>query len=125
MVVLFYRQKAAYKLRISDWSSDVCSSDLVLTLVTGAAGAGGFMGLAGRHARNGLLRYGDATVDRLRLRRDRQSVVSGKGVCVSVALGGHRNSNKKPRQNSRNVLLLCIHAMSLLMPRQFMNLNPK
>jgi len=41
----------------------------VLTLVTGAAGAGGFKGLGGRHARNGLLRYGDATVDRLRLRR--------------------------------------------------------
>src|SRR3546814_6013742 len=36
---------------------------------SGAAGAGGFKGLAGRHARNGLLRYGDATVDRLRLRR--------------------------------------------------------
>src|SRR3546814_1216795 len=26
---LFFRQKTAYELRISDWSSDVCSSDLV------------------------------------------------------------------------------------------------
>src|SRR3546814_18856930 len=25
---LFFRQKTAYELRISDWSSDVCSSDL-------------------------------------------------------------------------------------------------
>src|SRR3546814_1171493 len=25
----FFRQKAAYEMRISDWSSDVCSSDLV------------------------------------------------------------------------------------------------
>src|SRR3546814_19865646 len=25
----FFRQKTAYELRISDWSSDVCSSDLV------------------------------------------------------------------------------------------------
>src|SRR3546814_4282693 len=24
----FFKQKAAYELRISDWSSDVCSSDL-------------------------------------------------------------------------------------------------
>src|SRR3546814_4907846 len=24
----FYKQKTAYELRISDWSSDVCSSDL-------------------------------------------------------------------------------------------------
>src|SRR3546814_1219552 len=25
----FFRQKTAYEMRISDWSSDVCSSDLV------------------------------------------------------------------------------------------------
>src|SRR3546814_4620451 len=28
MVVFFFKQKTAYELRISDWSSDVCSSDL-------------------------------------------------------------------------------------------------
>src|SRR3546814_10241074 len=27
--VLFCKQKTAYEMRISDWSSDVCSSDLV------------------------------------------------------------------------------------------------
>src|SRR3546814_2285275 len=26
--VVFFKQKAAYEMRISDWSSDVCSSDL-------------------------------------------------------------------------------------------------
>src|SRR3546814_1835775 len=26
----FFKQKTAYELRISDWSSDVCSSDLLL-----------------------------------------------------------------------------------------------
>src|SRR5690606_4509638 len=41
----------------------------VVTLVTGAAGAGGFKGLGGRHARNGLLRYGDAAAGGVRLRR--------------------------------------------------------
>src|SRR3546814_2614589 len=30
-VFLFFKQKTAYEMRISDWSSDVCSSDLVLT----------------------------------------------------------------------------------------------
>src|SRR3546814_7408783 len=30
----FFKQKTAYEMRISDWSSDVCSSDLV----TGGAG---------------------------------------------------------------------------------------
>src|SRR3546814_9252821 len=28
--VFFFKQKTAYELRISDWSSDVCSSDLRL-----------------------------------------------------------------------------------------------
>src|SRR3546814_9509185 len=26
---LFFKQKTAYEMRISDWSSDVCSSDLI------------------------------------------------------------------------------------------------
>src|SRR3546814_1050437 len=29
MFVFFVKQKTAYEMRISDWSSDVCSSDLV------------------------------------------------------------------------------------------------
>src|SRR3546814_9767974 len=28
IVFFFFKQKTAYELRISDWSSDVCSSDL-------------------------------------------------------------------------------------------------
>src|SRR3546814_3984139 len=28
MVFFFFEQKTAYEMRISDWSSDVCSSDL-------------------------------------------------------------------------------------------------
>src|SRR3546814_9854728 len=28
--VFFFKQKTAYEMRISDWSSDVCSSDLVI-----------------------------------------------------------------------------------------------
>src|SRR3546814_1590010 len=29
MYLFFFKQKTAYEMRISDWSSDVCSSDLV------------------------------------------------------------------------------------------------
>src|SRR3546814_1570768 len=28
LLVIFFKQKTAYEMRISDWSSDVCSSDL-------------------------------------------------------------------------------------------------
>src|SRR3546814_7593113 len=29
MYFFFFKQKTAYEMRISDWSSDVCSSDLI------------------------------------------------------------------------------------------------
>src|SRR3546814_10708228 len=32
-VFFFFKQKTAYEMRISDWSSDVCSSDLLDTIV--------------------------------------------------------------------------------------------
>src|SRR3546814_9003234 len=39
-VFFFFKQKTAYEMRISDWSSDVCSSDLAVAamiMVTAAA----------------------------------------------------------------------------------------
>src|SRR3546814_9614800 len=36
----FFKQKTAYEMRISDWSSDVCSSDLIETGGAGIARAG-------------------------------------------------------------------------------------
>src|SRR3546814_9205283 len=32
VLVFFFKQKTAYEMRISDWSSDVCSSDLDVML---------------------------------------------------------------------------------------------
>src|SRR3546814_8459573 len=38
--LFFFKQKTAYEMRISDWSSDVCSSDLAALLADRDAGAG-------------------------------------------------------------------------------------
>src|SRR3546814_15901515 len=35
MVCFFFKQKTAYEMRISDWSSDVCSSDLLARIDDG------------------------------------------------------------------------------------------
>src|SRR3546814_9475249 len=32
LFIFFFKQKTAYEMRISDWSSDVCSSDLIQAL---------------------------------------------------------------------------------------------
>src|SRR3546814_14665675 len=49
--VFFFKQKTAYEMRISDWSSDVCSSDL-------DAGAGARATRARRRKRTPRLRGG-------------------------------------------------------------------
>src|SRR3546814_5371196 len=46
MVVSFFcafvfKQKTAYEMRSSDWSSDVCSSDLIISAVSALASLGG------------------------------------------------------------------------------------
>src|SRR3546814_9974541 len=38
-VVFFFKQKTAYEMRISDWSSDVCSSDLTAAISAWRAAA--------------------------------------------------------------------------------------
>src|SRR3546814_8826306 len=38
MCFVFFKQKTAYEVRISDWSSDVCSSDLPNWYVVGSEG---------------------------------------------------------------------------------------
>src|SRR3546814_2180047 len=45
MFFFFFKQKTAYEMRISDWSSDVCSSDLSQRRRGGHAALGGFRGL--------------------------------------------------------------------------------
>src|SRR3546814_4002395 len=78
-VVFFFKQKTAYEMRISDWSSDVCSSDLVRVQV-------------GRH-------HG---VDRLRLRHHE----GGHGVDqleVDVQrgkVGQHVAANRVPEHHA-------------------------
>src|SRR3546814_15950026 len=40
MLLFFFKQKTAYEMRISDWSSDVCSSDLSASASSTATSSG-------------------------------------------------------------------------------------
>src|SRR3546814_11916506 len=106
-------------MRISDWSSDVCSSDLKLQggrspacgrllprrrlgqrrawqlwLCGTRAGAAGF-----RHRHPRLPAGAEGALARLS-GGDRKSVVEGKSVSVRVDLGGRRTIKKKKRQKN-------------------------
>src|SRR3546814_16717995 len=99
----FFKQKTAYEMRISDWSSDVCSSDLRDRRRRG--GLPHRLQLFGiLPARcHGLYAAGQIwrveRVGELHAARqpgpDRKSVVSGKRVSVRVDIGGRRTITKK------------------------------
>src|SRR3546814_11134437 len=113
-------------MRISDWSADVCSSDLIAGIPERGAGDpspatayGVYMGIraAARHrlgvdslkglrvAVQGvghvgyyLCRHPAAQGAEVIVATDRKSGVSGKSVSVRVALGGRRINKKKTQQ---------------------------
>src|SRR3546814_10685114 len=88
----FFKQKTAYEMRISDWSSDVCSSDLLCT-----------------HELRRWCRHGRAGARRTRLRLRQEIPIAypasggreiGRASCresvsVRVDLGGRRIIKKK------------------------------
>src|SRR3546814_8089665 len=47
--MFFFKQKTAYEMRISDWSSDVCSSDLAIARRSANRAASGIRGGQGKH----------------------------------------------------------------------------
>src|SRR3546814_11948468 len=104
-------------MRISDWSSDVCSSDLVYHVLHGSLSPIRHIGPSELHLANLLPRLkpenndgvkvtevilatnptteGEATANYIS--RDRKSVVSGKSVSVRVDIGGRRIIKKKKK----------------------------
>src|SRR3546814_3895777 len=105
--VLFFcfKQKTAYEMRISDWSSDVCSSDLPDARTGEGAGgtAAGVAAPAQRPPGAGADRPGRAGADR---RQERKSVVKGKSVSVRVDLGGRRIIKKKTTRTYYNIVVV-------------------
>src|SRR3546814_8168288 len=90
LIFFFFKQKTAYDMRISDWSSDVCSSDLKSDMLDFAD----FIAI-NKFDRKGAA---DALRDvrkQYQRNRDRTSVVSGQSVSVRVDLGGRRIIKQK------------------------------
>src|SRR3546814_13843653 len=99
-------------MRISDWSSDVCSSDLV-ALIFEIEGEAGFrkretalLNECSQYRGMVLATGGGAVLaaENGRVLKDRKSVVSGKRVSVGVDLGGGRiiKNKRKQYEYSRN-----------------------
>src|SRR3546814_7968187 len=81
--IFLFKQKTAYEMRISDWSSDVCSSDLIEQLPGGLAAARAAAGLLMPDVEHGvvavrqqLLLAGGAAAERSEERRVGKECVS-------------------------------------------------
>src|SRR3546814_8990525 len=62
MFFFFFKQKTAYEMRISDWSSDVCSSDLPAQTRSHQPGDGRLSGPGKPSDRHEARRYGDEQI---------------------------------------------------------------
>src|SRR3546814_13514604 len=97
----FFKQKTAYEMRISDWSSDVCSSDLVDVeqLADGLVGCTDDVLVEQAHDQPARRRGLDVPipiashVGQPLVRSEERRV--GKSVSVRVDLGGRRIIKKK------------------------------
>src|SRR3546814_14232926 len=120
MIFFFFKQKTAYEMRISDWSSDVCSSDLGLAVrsavVAGVRGrvvvGHGTRRFRRRRRRGGRLRVGFEQGRLGGLGRHRRPYAEGRspaaadigrsscreGVCPSVEISVAAVSLKKQLQ---------------------------
>src|SRR3546814_5645982 len=114
-LVLFVKQKTAYEMRISDWSSDVCSSDLRTGGQHGtdamyaksqvAEALGEAMGIVFQAPGSKTVYVVGDTIWRSEVDQnitrfkpdliERKTVVRGKSVSVLVDLGGRRVHKKK------------------------------
>src|SRR3546814_20729861 len=100
----FFKQKTAYEMRISDWSSDVCSSDL-RTSIFRSSNPPSKRTLRSCNTHNSLTCKGGGISpisSRNSVPPDRKSVVSGKSVSVRVDLGGRRIIKKKHSKYTDN-----------------------
>src|SRR3546814_12755555 len=122
LFVFFFKQKTAYEMRISDWSSDVCSSDLphdrgrVPHRQAGFHPQGKGEAVAAEEQRlepppalpafaEPLPRLGRHLLQRPEGKGgDRQSVVQGKSVSVRIDLGGRRIYKTKTNNKLSNTL---------------------
>src|SRR3546814_13530575 len=87
LVFCFFKQKTAYEMRISDWSSDVCSSDRDLDRVDSRR-RGAPLGLSlskGRRSRGG---QGNELEDECGAGRPRGYQEHDRGICRRAAEPG-------------------------------------
>src|SRR3546814_1981235 len=95
VVLCFFKQKTAYEMRISGWSSDVCSSDL-------GAGAA-FRPDTLRRKRN----HSDKSAAQANARQEAQRGEMLEGFCSGAGEGRHGRDNQSDDENGLTSMAIC------------------
>src|SRR3546814_6494382 len=115
LLIFLFKQKTAYEMRISDWSSDVCSSDLVIgriiAVIAIAVGIGigiiiiiiGATGIAPAIAGAGHVAIIAAAERRRRDQAEREGEGAAQQSCHDLVLSRRRNRRTCPSKCSRGV----------------------
>src|SRR3546814_18865188 len=107
VIFFFFKQKTAYEMRISDWSSDVCSSDLRRARSVGEADR------AGRGI--GIARRPIETVAANRIVQDREPAVDQR---AALALGQRRFEHLRDGDRAQPPARLRSQAYLVEFPRE-------
>src|SRR3546814_5184196 len=92
-LVFFFKQKTAYEMRISDWSSDVCSSDLKHN--------------TRRSCRTPPRKRGDQASSSPNRDCPRRAVSTGPGWCRRHSLGGCARGRSEERRVGKECVSTC------------------
>src|SRR3546814_18051502 len=111
LILFFFKQKTAYEMRISDWSSDVCSSDLSGQRTPRSAPRPGSWtsrprcsAVRVRRSFSTAAAWTPNSSTSTWKRLDRKSVVQGKSVTERVDLGGRRILKTK-KHSTKNIII--------------------
>src|SRR3546814_7236176 len=96
-LLFFFKQKTAYEMRISDWSSDVCSSDLAGLLAIAAIDAFRHVDVVARGAAAAVGARLGLDGDGLG-RADRLAQLAGDAALLAVGKIGRASCRERVRQ---------------------------
>src|SRR3546814_9546931 len=90
-LVFFFKQKTAYEMRISDWSSDVCSSDLVAAVLAFLRGDSRLRGLSYKESWASVMPF-----YRMKVKLKREIVTMGvPNVHARTMAGTYRSDERR------------------------------
>src|SRR3546814_3404442 len=94
-LIFFFKQKTAYEMRISDWSSDVCSSDLGTTFTGSNTGSLGSADITDGTVDDNKLAWKMNMTVPMPMTLDCEATIDGDALAGTVGAGAFGRSEER------------------------------